>query len=233
MSLTQSHRVLVLPMSMLLLTTASGAHRSDDAAGAIEVLAPTGSYAVGRMTLRWVDEAREESITPDRADRRRLVVHLWYPAVGDGARLAEYVPDLTPLRRVIRGPEADAWSRVKPHVNDHAPVATSKERFPVVLFSPGNQMLSALYSYVLEEIASHGYIVIGIDHPFDVRAVLVESDSVVSFADRAWPKMEMPAGPVPDPKSPYATFYKERVAVRVADVRFVATQLARPGRWAR
>ena len=36
-------------------------------------------------------------------------------------------------------------------------------------------------------------------------------------------------GPVPDPRSPYATFYRERVAVRVADARFVAAQLARPG----
>ncbi len=228
MSLTRSHRVLVLPIGMLLLTAVSGAHGTG-AADAIEVLAPTGPYAVGRLTLRWVDEAREESITPQPTDHRRVVVHVWYPAAADRARLSEYVPDLTALRRVIRGPEAGAWNRVQPHVIDNAPVTASKERFPVVLFSPGNQMLSALYSYLLEEIASHGYIVIGIDHPFDVRAVLVESDSVVSFADRAWPKLEMPTGPVPDPESPYARFYKDRVAVRVADARFVAAQLAKPG----
>ena len=229
MSLTLLHRVLVLPIGIFLLTTASGAQKRSDDSGAVEVLAPTGSYAVGRMTLRWVDEAREESITPEPADRRRLVVHVWYPATGDAAGLAEYVPDLTAVRRVIHGPEADAWSRVKPHATSDAQVAASKERFPVVLFSPGNQMLSGLYSYLLEEIASHGYVVIGIDHPFDVRAVLVERDSVVPFADRAWPRIEMPIGPVPDPKSPYATFYRERVAVRVADARFVAAQLARPG----
>lgn len=221
-------RILVLPIGMLLLTTAPGAQKRDDA-GAIEVLAPTGPYAVGRMTLRWVDETREESITPEPQDHRRLVAHVWYPAAGDAARPAEYVPDLTALRRVIRGPEAGAWSRIKPHVTSDATIATSKERFPVVLFSPGNQMLSGLYSYLLEEIASHGYVVIGIDHPFDVRAVLVERDSVVPFAERAWPKLEMPIGPVPDPRSPYATFYRERVAVRVADARFVAAQFPRPG----
>jgi hypothetical protein len=100
MSLTLWHRVLVVPIRMLLLATASRAHRGGNAAGAIEVLAPTGPYAVGRMTLRWMDEAREESITPEPADHRRLVVHIVIAALRPGSatserRLAATVRQLT------------------------------------------------------------------------------------------------------------------------------------------
>ena len=42
---------------------------------------------------------------------------------------------------------------------------------PVVLLSPGNATNVATYAVLAEELASRGYVVIGIDHPYQVAAV--------------------------------------------------------------
>jgi pimeloyl-ACP methyl ester carboxylesterase len=191
------------------------------------VLSPTGTYGVGRTTFRWVDPNREEVLTPASTDHRNVVAHVWYPAEPNSLPPATYVPDHVDLRRVFRGPEGRAWPQVRPAAAADAPVIRN-EQFPVVMFSPGNQMLSALYSFLLEELASRGYIVVGIDHSFDVRAVRLADSSIVTFAAGAWPKAGRPDGPTPNSSDPSARFYRERVAVRTADIAFALDQLQRP-----
>lgn len=46
-------------------------------------LALTGSHAVGTSVFTWTDATREDSCTPG-ADRRKISVQLWYPAVHEG-----------------------------------------------------------------------------------------------------------------------------------------------------
>src|SRR5687768_1634874 len=41
---------------------------------------PAGPFAVGTHEFLWVDQKREEPFTKDPADRRHLLVRVWYPA---------------------------------------------------------------------------------------------------------------------------------------------------------
>ena len=79
--------------------------------------------------------------------------------------------------------------------------------WPVVLFSPGFGVEHELYAGLVEDLASHGYVVVAIAHPHDA--------SIVQFPD----------GHVVVPSSQMDM--AEALAVRVADTRFVLTQLAR------
>ena len=65
---------------------------------------PSGLYQVGTVTYHWIDAAREETFTDDQADRRELMVQIWYPA--EPAPLLEGPsPDYPEVEIAIHKPE--------------------------------------------------------------------------------------------------------------------------------
>ena len=186
---------------------------------------PTGTYAVGRTREHWVD-TRAEIITAAVDDTRELTVYLWYPAAPNGDGAAAYVEDLAALEPVLERRTRRAYERVSTHATDAAPVADEAAAFPLLVFSAGNDMLSAQYTALIEELVSHGFVVAALDHPYDARAVELESGQAVAFAADSWPALPPPsADGTPDPSSPNALFYRERVGVRAEDVSWVIDRL--------
>jgi hypothetical protein len=186
---------------------------------------PTGTYALARTREHWVD-TRAEIITAASDDARELTVYLWYPAAPNDDATAPYVDDLEALAPVLERRTRRAYERVSTHATDAAPVADDAVVFPLLVFSPGNDMLSALYTSLIEELVSHGFVVAALDHPYDARAVELDSGQVVAFAADSWPPPSPPqADGKPDPSSPNALFYRERVSVRAQDMSFVIDRL--------
>jgi hypothetical protein len=130
-----------------------------------------------------------------------LLVSFWYPAGGTDAKPAgPYIPGpgqplkarlLSTMLRVrvqslgsaiLRDPLSSDWlSAVKTHVVDNAEVSNAKASFPVLLFSPGFGASPTEYSALLEDIASHGYVVVAI-HPTDFLPVTVFEDGRAAYA---------------------------------------------------
>jgi hypothetical protein len=188
--------------------------------------APTGDLAIGEQHFHWIDTERDEVLTSTEGDAREVTVHLWYPASSDAGDVAPYVPELDDLKPALDGDTKRVWKHVLPHaVLDAA--ALEGAPFPLVLFSPGNDMIGAQYTFLIEELVSHGYAVAAIDHPYDARAVLLANGEAVAHMEEAWPPLPPPADDgAPDPDSDYAHFYRERVEVRSADASFVLDTLA-------
>lgn len=192
----------------------------------VEFPAPTGSYAIGRTTFRWIDSTRPEAMTEDANDQRELVVHLWYPAEAiANATPAPYFPDLEALKKEVK--IAGALRTVRARAMADAPIATAQASYPVILLLHGNEMNSAQYSVFVEELVSHGYIVAGIDSPGEARAVLLTGNKIVSYAGTKWATFNKV---VIDPNIPleqqeYPRLYRSRVDARIADASFVLTQL--------
>lgn len=186
---------------------------------------PTGTYAVGRTREHWVD-TRAEIITDAEDDTRELTVYLWYPAAPNHGPTAAYVEDLAALEPVLERRTRRYFERVSTHATDAALVADDAVAFPLLVFSPGNDMLSAQYTALIEDLVSHGFVVAALDHPYDARAVALESGEAVAFAADSWPALPPPpANGIPDPSSAHALFYRERVGVRAEDVSFVIDRL--------
>jgi hypothetical protein len=58
---------------------------------------PAGPHAVGAEEHLWVDSSRAEPFTKDPADRRRMMVQIWYPAEPvSGAFLRPALASTTP-----------------------------------------------------------------------------------------------------------------------------------------
>ena len=189
--------------------------------------APTGNLAIGEQQSHWTDTAREEVMTSSGGDDREVTVHLWYPAQTDGSDVAPYVPELDDLKPALDRDTKRYWKNVIPHAVLDAPVVDSDQPFPLIVFSHGNDMIGAQYTFLIEELVSHGYAVSAVDHPYDARAVLLANGDAVPFMEEAWPTLPPPAdNGMPDPESDFALFYRERVEIRSEDASFVLDTLA-------
>jgi dienelactone hydrolase len=134
---------------------------------AIVIPEPAGPYRVGRMSFYTVDSTRREVMTPDASDLRELVFHVWYPSDTPAAARASYLTTAlqdSVFRRMVSF--ADTLARVRSAALVDAPLSPAARRYPVILFSHGLGMLSQLYTSFIENLASHGYIVVGVDHSF-------------------------------------------------------------------
>jgi len=191
--------------------------------------APSGPYAVGRLSLDLVDSARVDGTSPTQ--RRQLMVYVWYPAAATGGRAeAPYVPGFARLQQVIgdsamHGEFRAAFDRVasgqvSSGAFSGAPPAKSTERFPILLFSHGFGESSLTYAAILGDLASHGYVIVAIEHPHDAYAVLHSDGHVTPFAQAAWDAaVARPRGAV--------TYQVAQVTRRAEDIRFVLQRLER------
>ena len=124
---------------------------------------PTGPFAVGTHEFLWVDQKREEPFTKDPADRRHLLVRVWYPAEpAPGKEPALYIRDINefPQQSIYRRAE-----QVRTNAVTDAPLAKGKARFPVLLYQPGGGTARFIGTFQAEQLASFGYVVVSADHP--------------------------------------------------------------------
>jgi predicted dienelactone hydrolase len=120
---------------------------------------PTGSYPIGTTIRHLIDHARPETQGPSPHGRRELVVQIWYPAAIPGPP--------QPYRKPVELEFIKShFALVQTHASRDVPAASSRDRFPILLFCPswtGRRNQNTLQA---EALASHGFVVVGIDHPY-------------------------------------------------------------------
>lgn len=208
----------------LLLASLWLEHRS-----ALELPRPTGPYAVGRLTTRWVDAARVDPFAPAPAPKRELVVWIWYPAErADRAQAAEYLPESWRRALAAEHPRASVMdlffrdaSRVRVHSVENAEVARAHPTYPVVLFNSGIGALALHYSTLVEDLASHGYVVVGMDRPYSTSSVVMPDGRVIHRTAEGNP------GDGRVPADQFERAGRKVVEVWTADARFVLDELTR------
>lgn len=186
-----------------------------------ELPVPGGPYPVGSEVFRWIDPHRDEPATDDTRDHRGVVVQAWYPAVAGGGARSRYIDGLErlpPYVSLIPGLVMQRYDRIDTHARAGAPVAVQRMRWPVVLFSPGYGASRAFYSGLLADLASRGFVVLALDHPYEAPVVELADGSLATPIQRFLPD---------DPDR--LRYMGTQQAVRAADLRFVVDQIGRPG----
>ncbi|MFD5919477.1 alpha/beta hydrolase family protein [Kitasatospora sp. NPDC058201] len=187
---------------------------------------PSGDFAVGTRVVQWTDPRRPETFTADPDDLRTVVVQLWYPARRSpaGTQRAQYLGRTEQEARTVSDALAhgvglpgfliDGVPRARTHAVVDAPVEGTGGRFPVVLFSPGSGGVRTQNTAWAEELASHGYVVAALDHPYDSSAVVLADGRTITT--------EISSSGDRDKDEELAAGW---TAVRAADLGFVLTRL--------
>jgi predicted dienelactone hydrolase len=149
---------------------------------------PTGPYAIGTATYHWTDSAREEKFTKTSGDSRELMVQIWYPASSEATgKKAPYLSDPAPyiegLHEFLHLPEFlfSGFKLVNTHAIANAGLADTESKYPVLLFSHGFMGYKNQNMFQVEQLASHGYIVVGIEHAYSSVASAFPDKPVVKF----------------------------------------------------
>ncbi|MGK5681704.1 hypothetical protein [Actinoplanes sp. URMC 104] len=170
-------------------------------------LAPSGEFAVGRVTDLWVDRSRTDQFAPFGGTPRVLPAWVWYPAAA-GATGAEsaYAPGAwAGLHRY--GWATTAFDRVRTGTRDDVPPAPGP--FPVVVLLPDQGWSAPQYAAVASGLAARGSLVVGVTPTYSARLSVVNGTRVVASA----------AGSAPDRRD-------QLVSVWAADARFAARRAA-------
>jgi predicted dienelactone hydrolase len=121
---------------------------------------PTGPSAVGRIEVGLTDAARIDPFATD-GRTREIAVWIWYPAVdGASGATAEFLPSAWAPLVHNEGPLSQDLAAVKASSLVNPPLAG---RPPVVVLMPGLGEPVASYTTLAEELASHGYAVVGVN----------------------------------------------------------------------
>lgn len=193
---------------------------------------PTGSFAVGRVTVHWTDRSRTEPLSPDRAPRE-LMVDVWYPSDAASGPTAEYLDrsaferpaTAERLRGYLRGAyEAVKTGRVRTHAIERGPFARSVARAPALVFSHGGGEMRETYTAQLEDLASHGYVVAAITHTYDATLAAFPDGRHVLLAPARWPR---PTVSTVEGLPPGEEMNRDRLRWGADDFRFVYSQLNR------
>jgi hypothetical protein len=212
-------RLLILA-SCALIFSIQGDGQSQTSPPKRELPAPTGKLAIGRTSFHWIDTSRPEEMTDDPNDRRELVATLWYPADATTGEFAPYIDNLDRLAGAIDQIHVNIARTVQTHTIAGARISVAQSRYPVLIFSPGNQMNAALYATQIEDLVSHGYMVLGIDPPYESLGVLYPDGRIARYTEEKYPKQAPRIF-----RRSSRVFYKRRVDWRAADAAFALHQL--------
>lgn len=180
----------------------------------LETPPPLGLHSVGRVRINLIDDQRPERFKLER--RREVIIEAWYPAKKGSGVTCPYFPELAAISGALvesgQLSSIESWglSQVRSHAQCNAEFAAVVPPCPVVLLSPGNATNVELYSAIGEELASRGYIVLGVNHPYDVGAVRLHDGFIANYQQREFGDQAA---------------LRSRMLERVADIRFLFDSL--------
>ena len=150
-----------------------------------ELPVPTGEFQVGSQVFHWSDPSRAETLTADSSDKREVVAQVWYPSDDDEGSPTRYIGTSTAASLMDGVPKAvfEGYDEVETHSTNRSAVSGARSKWPVLLFSPGLSVARQSYTALSEELASRGYVVVAMSHPYDSPASELLNGDVVSMTD--------------------------------------------------
>lgn len=150
----------------------------------IEIPSPTGFFGVGKSIHHVIDTNRNEKY--NLGNNRELLIYIYYPT--DQKSKSAYAPDIISFVKekiysLVNGKEIDTtyMDSLKEHTALNVSLSSKIKKFPVLFFFPGLGEAVETYTTLLEEMASHGYIVIAINPPYGVNPTVFPDGRVVKM----------------------------------------------------
>ncbi len=192
-----------------------------------DIPVPTGRFAIGHQRFEWTDSSRSEILAANNG-KRQVVADVWYPGVPSDKAPTAYL-DTLPINRAfgekglrsllgVQGAALVRSTGVHTHAYENARFADRLQPAPVIFFSHGMGMITQLYTTQIEDLVSHGYIVVALSHPYDAWIVPFSDGSQVLFET----KHRKAAG---NTEEQHITYENKRVEWWAADIRFALNQL--------
>jgi len=188
---------------------------------------PSGKFSIGFQRLEWTDSTRTASLASDTTIRK-IVADVWYPSEKPIGEPIPYLDTLA-IKGAFREKELqsfigkDAADRltsgaILTHAYKSVMFNQQLQSAPVIIFSHGMSMVPQLYSTQIEDLVSHGYVLVALSHPHDAWLVSFTDGTQIPFET----KERNAAG---ETEVQHIAYENKRIEVWAADIRFAIDQL--------
>ena len=142
---------------------------------------PSGKWQVGTSDLIW-----------DKPDLSGIVAKVWYPTDIENNNPDPYIDRIDLILSALTVGKNPLYkfifklyfARIRTPVSRDAILGDIPDGFPVILLSPGFGLTSVLNTFYALEFASHGSIVIGINHPGSSASTLLSNGSAIGIDEK-------------------------------------------------
>jgi len=134
-------------------------------------LKPTGKYGISRVSQTLIDKSR---VDPHNvSSKRKLSIDIYYPTAKN-IDLRFY-----DKRAIQYWTQADYWSssqkkilsqelkKIYSYTSIDEQFSSASKKHPTIIFSHGFGAWAGFYSYLIEDLVSHGFMVVGINHTYN------------------------------------------------------------------
>ena len=129
---------------------------------------PTGKYFIGVTYLSFVDSTRKELFDNTQDSNREITIKAWYPSD------TESNPEPYLLKaeaefamKYLQFPQI--YKDLITNSSRDVPLSFNENTYPILIFSHGFGEHYAQNSILMEELASHGYIIFSISHHYECK----------------------------------------------------------------
>lgn len=160
--------------------------------------APSGEHPVGVRDFELSDDSRKGVLAAGDDEPRRLLVRVWYPA-GDVTGLSprpyfneiEAQTTASGLGSFMGMPFFFQYLKhSSTNSYENAPLLDGAANQPVAIYSHGYTSFPGQNTALLEELASHGYIVYSVQHTYDSSPVVFPNGDVAGLDPALFAEME-------------------------------------------
>ena len=157
--------------------------------------APSGPYQIGTRIYELTDPSRKE-LYSGVDEARRFQIQVWYPSEADPSS-AERSPWMA--RADVYAPAISKYLKLPSYFLDHlalvkvpaykeSPIAPTDKGYPIILFSHGWNGFNAQNTGQALQLASHGYVVVGVQHPYGAVVTVFEDGTIAVNNPSALPR---------------------------------------------
>lgn len=149
---------------------------------------PKGTYPVGTMFMSFDDLSRRDQLSPLH-DYRSIPVQVWYPAADTNEKKrANWINSreaISLFSKCRHLPNVfDHLTLIKTHSYLEANISGKEKKYPVILFSGGWAMFNGQNVVQMEELASQGYIVFAVGHPYEDFACIYPNGKIIPYSEK-------------------------------------------------
>ncbi len=150
-----------------------------------ELPKPVGAYTVGITHMDFIDGDRKQVFEFEETEAsREIPITIFYPSDStEGNDTAPYAfpGALEGIHKLTHGFWSKNMSKLKTRVYENVSVSKKKEKFPVIFFNHGYFAYEMQSTILCSDLASLGYIVISVGHPYEASGIRYMDGRIVKL----------------------------------------------------
>lgn len=151
---------------------------------------PSGTYGVGVKCVEFFDDSREADWADPPQKGRKIQAYIWYPAdVAEGEAVSPYLTEseaaaLSASLKVLGIPSFINRHLQLARTQSHRDAQITHGNYPLVIFNHGGALWPLQNTSLMQELASHGYVVCSLAHPGESAGIAWQDGTFTSIGRR-------------------------------------------------